>query len=39
MKSKEIILEDIFMNYQLDGIECYYATFTKEQSNFFRIIL
>lgn len=27
-------LEDIATNYQLDGIECYYATFTKEQSNF-----
>ena len=27
-------LENITSNYQLDGIECYYATFTKEQSNF-----
>lgn len=27
-------LEDITANYQLDGIECYYPTFTREQSNF-----
>lgn len=27
-------LEDITDNHQLDGIECYYATFTKEQSDF-----
>lgn len=27
-------LEKIPSNYQLDGIECYYTTFTKEQSRF-----
>ena len=27
-------LENITNNYPLDGIECYYTTFTKEQSQF-----
>jgi len=29
-------LEDITDNYKLDGIECYYTTFTREQSNFLK---
>lgn len=28
------ILEFILDNYSLDGIECYYTTFSKEQSDF-----
>ena len=28
------ILEFILDNYVIDGIECYYTTFSKEQSNF-----
>lgn len=28
------ILENILENYQIDGIECYYSTFTKEQSEY-----
>lgn len=28
------ILEFILSNYTINGIECYYTTFTKEQSNF-----
>jgi len=27
-------LEDIILNYKLDGIECYYTTFTKEQTKY-----
>lgn len=27
-------LIDIILNYKLDGLECYYTTFTKEQTNF-----
>ncbi len=29
----EIILENILTNYKIDGIECYYTTFSEEQSN------
>jgi 3',5'-nucleoside bisphosphate phosphatase len=28
------ILDYILANYKIDGIECYYTTFTKEQSNY-----
>ena len=28
------ILNDILNNYEIDGIECYYTTFTNEQSNY-----
>lgn len=32
--NSEKILEFILNNHQIDGIECYYTTFSKEQSNF-----
>ena len=32
-KNSNIILEHILENYKIDGIECYYTTFTDEQHN------
>lgn len=32
------ILEFILDNYYIDGIECFYTTFSKEQSNFLQQI-
>ena len=33
-KNSNMILEFILKNYKIDGIECYYTTFTKEQNQF-----
>ena len=32
-KNSNMILEHILKNYNIDGIECYYTTFTEEQHN------
>lgn len=32
-KNSNMILEHILKNYKIDGIECYYTTFTEEQHN------
>lgn len=32
-KNSNMILEHILHNYKIDGIECYYTTFTEEQHN------
>lgn len=33
-QNSEKILNFILQNYSIDGIECFYTTFSKEQSNF-----
>ena len=32
-ENSEAILKDILNNYKIDGIECYYTTFSEEQHN------
>ena len=33
-ENSEIILNELINNYEIDGIECYYSTFTKEQTDY-----